>query len=468
MRPQSPGARVPSIPSRPASGSDAPTSDAPALTTEPGQVLEQRLRTRHHYLLQSIACGTAVCSLLLVPAALFPIVDFARLIPVLAGALSAFAALALNQWWRVYAAAAVLVGGVTAAIVGSVVAAGYTLGGLDMSEVRQIDLLVVPIVIAVVIMKPVGVYFFAAASSAATVAMILLLPRTPALQAYMSQHYLYAKGSVYDVIILPLVIQWIVLIVGRFSVVSARRDLRGAIRADELQAANERIVAQRQEMEHQRQRVQEGIAQMQQVYAAVSRGDAQARVRAPNDAVLPLALSFNRLLDRQSRLAQQARDYHNLMTAIGVLEAYLYAVRAGQHAVPPARTGTALDGVLVACDALVHTAAMPQRSQGAAELSRPVPSVPHVPMDPQADSGPLATWTMRGAPASPPAHSTPSSPSEEETNWNASLPPWLRRARPDMLVLNQQTHAGMVPSAPYLSPCPPSPLGKGVGAERRG
>jgi hypothetical protein len=192
---------------------------------------------------------------------------------------------------------------------------------------------------------------------------------------------------------------------------SVQRALLRAARADELSAANERVLAQAREIELQRRRLHDGIQHMQQVHAAFARGQFDARARVPEGELLPLAVSLNYLLDRMQRLSREQEQRARMDQGIREMVAALKRVRAGEGYVAPDYTGTTLDEVLVELATL-----MPLRPGIAMPAG---PSRPFTPGAAQQLTMPMLPDAL--TPGGPPADGA-----GEQIDPRELLPDWLR------------------------------------------
>ncbi|MGH2518145.1 MAG: hypothetical protein ACRDHP_21085, partial [Ktedonobacterales bacterium] len=294
-----------------------------------------------------IAIGDMSILSLVLPATLFPRYDVSGFPTVLAALVFAVLAAILNQRGAVKAAAYVLIWSLLLASIIGICGVALTNGGLDLSEVRLFDLFTIPIVLSAMTVSRRAPLALAGITSACTAVLLLVLPRTPALDAYYLQRYSEAPGSVYDIFAFALALQWgaaIVSYVGSRSVTAA---LHHAIQVDSLAEAQQQIAEQRETLLRQNRRLEEGIQRIQAVYAAAMRGQWTARVQSPDNELLPLALSFNRLLDRTVHFMSVAEEHQRLLAAIADLESALRAREQGQgQGQPmPRYTGTALDEI---------------------------------------------------------------------------------------------------------------------------
>ncbi|MGH2484429.1 MAG: hypothetical protein ACRDHE_00305, partial [Ktedonobacterales bacterium] len=181
--------------------------------------------------------------------------------------------------------------------------------GLDIAHVGLLDWYIVPSVLATLLLRRQLALVITAICSMLMVAELLALPRTPNLQAYWQNRYPYQHATGFALIVLPLAFNWLVTAIVHVATVAVRRGLLQAVRADALTAANERIAAQERELTTLREHLNANARQIQSVSAAAQRGNLGVRVHSPAPELLPVALSFNLLLDRIARLSQENATY---------------------------------------------------------------------------------------------------------------------------------------------------------------
>jgi hypothetical protein len=380
------------------------------MPTSPWQVVHEHELQRRRRLVRILTIGIMIPVVVLIPSSLFPKFIPGSLVAlsiVFAGTVVAYV---LNRMSYVSAAGYALIAGVAGALAWQVVSKVLLQYGVDAVDLRYYDLMVLPILLSAVLVGRRGPLIVAACVSAFTLVSMVVLPRTPTLQQYWNDTYPYSLGSVYDVIALAVLFQWVAGVVAWLGADSTRRALSVAARADELAAANTQIMAQAREIEAQKQRLQEGMAQIQQVHAAIARGHWDARVRVEQGELLPMAMSLNLLLDRLTRLTREQSQLPQLEAAAHELALALRQMRSGLPSTPPNYTGTPFDEVLLEFNALraALTAGRALSTAGpvlgpasligvdmAAPPSQPepdglstLPSVPSVPSKPSAPSAP--------------------------------------------------------------------------------
>lgn len=394
----------------------------------PSEVVRGHELRRRQRLARLIALGLMGAVVLLIPAALIPslnIITVAALVITFIGTASAYL---LAQRHHVTAAGYALLSCLALAVALEIVGKAMKQGGLDLSDLRLYDLFVLPIVLSGVLVNRRGPIVIASLTSVFTIGSMLELTRTPALQAYWNATY-PVPGSPYDVISVAIVVQALTAVAAWLGADSVRRSLLDASRAEDLSRANERIVAQAQEIEGQRQRLQAGIAHLQQVHAAVARGLWDTRAHIAGGELMPVAMSLNLLLDRLKSLTQEHVQRARIDTAAHELATALRRVWTGGPYTPPAYTGTPFDEILVELSRLRgFVSGGPsggpalRAARDAASVSGPVPPAPMPPLPTGFGTEPPPDQAIGGWSRPPDATSQPGAPHEDGAD---DIPDWL-------------------------------------------
>jgi hypothetical protein len=275
------------------------------LTADPDWLIREHGRARRLWLAQTVSGAALPCLLLLFPVALYPSVDPVVTASLLCGVLAVGCGFMLARNGQLEWAALALVVGAATAITIAIMGTGYVGGGMDTAHIGLLDWYIVPSVLATMLLRRQLALAVTFICSVAMVLELLVLPRTPALQAYWQHRAPYSQSVVLNLFLLPLALNWLVTVVTQVATMATRRGLLQAVRAEQLTAANERIAAQERELTTLREHLRANARQIQSVAAAAQRGNLGVRVHSPAPELLPVALSFNLLLDRIARLSQQ-------------------------------------------------------------------------------------------------------------------------------------------------------------------
>lgn len=377
------------------------------LPTTAWEVIREHERQRRQRLVRILAIGVMIPVVLLIPSSLFPKFIPGSLIALTIVFVGTAAAFLLNRFHFVTTAGYALIAGIGMALAWQVVSKVLLQHGVDALDLRYYDLMVLPILLSSVLVGRRGPFIVAGCASAYTIISLLVLKRTPELQQYWNAQYKDSLGSRYDVVALAVLFQWVAAVVGWLGADSVRRALQQAARADEVVEANTQILAQAREMAAQRQRLQDGIVQIQQVHAAIARGHLDARVRIEQGEILPIAMSLNLLLDRLTRLAREQSQRATIEEAAHELAVAMRLARTGQVYSSPNYTGSVFDEVLIEFAAMRNL--LPGRSDTTQLVKMP--------------NQPYGSGGLGPAPMSPPQR--PADPPFAGDAREVHLPPWL-------------------------------------------
>lgn len=398
------------------STTEAPASAAIAASAVPLisalAVVQGHDRTRRRRLVTLMALCVAGVSLILLPSVFVPTLDSISLVALLITALSSSAAFALNRTSQVGVASSLLLGGGTLGI-GWLITARALQQGLTPTDLRLYDFFLLPIVLSGVIANRRMPAILACLTGTFTALSLLLLPHTPSLQLYWTGHDPQTIGSSYDVIAIPLVIQLLTAAAAWLGADSMRRSLLSATRADELRLANERILAQAQELEWRQQQLRHGISHLHQVHAEFAHGNFDARAQFTDRELQPLAISLNHLLMQMQRLLREQGQRSRIETAAHELAVALRRMRVGGGYTAPAYTGSTFDEALLELNAAYQQGLLSRyfsptlpTSPYTQPVTRAAPTWPPAPTPtPAPYSGSLVApwdWVSQAAPADPP------------------------------------------------------------------
>lgn len=320
---------------------------APALSSS--RLLLAHEEEEQHFRQHNIGAASVGLALLLVvlsPTTLYPSYDAVGFPIILLAILGAGVAYVYNKRGAVTHGAVVLVASASLAIAGKIVGAAYVQGGLSISDLRLFSFFALPIMLSVLVLPRRAIVIVAACTFFFTLLAALAMPHTTRLAAYIQHQAPYSYGSIYDVLAYPLILQLSVALLGYLGSSGMSAAIQRASRADALAEAQRQIAAQSEELQRHTRRLELGIQRIQEVYTAVTRGNWNVRVQAPDNTLLPLTVSFNRLLDRTVSLMAVAEDYRRLRAALTSTEMAIVARKRNLKPPFPRHTGTALDELL--------------------------------------------------------------------------------------------------------------------------
>lgn len=321
--------------------------EPPAAILSPQRVVRGYDTARQRWLLNIISIGVAIPALVLLPSGLFPTLDRATVVACSIAFAFALVAWVVNRTDHTRTAGIMLVLGLAIAVGWEMLSKAFDHGGLDLADLRLYDLFVLPILLAGVLIGRRATLLTGLTTATFTVVTLLTMPRTHNLQIFWNGNPPPVKGSFYDVIAVPIVIQALTAVAAALAADSVRRALSLATQADELGTIYRQVNEQSYLIESQRHRLREGIAQMQQAVAAFGRGNFDVRPQASDSDLAPLSASLNALFDQMRRQAREQHARARVDQGAAELAAALRAVRNGRQYTPPNYTGTALDQVLV-------------------------------------------------------------------------------------------------------------------------
>lgn len=278
---------------------------------------------RRSRLLSVLMLAIALIILVLFPKGFIPSLDLGTLGGEVLGVVILVTTALLNRAGRVTLAAAIFVGGIAVALALSLVA---TPGGLGMQDLPTYDLFVVPVVMAGILLPKGAPFVIWLGCAAFIVADITFEGHQQNLDDYIKQVGLYAT------VVLPLVSTAALAVVSWLAAGSVERAIAEADRTTELERAYGAIAGQKQ-------RLESGVAVLQQVHARVANGDLSARAAVANGELVPLAISLNLMLDRLSRSMAAEQTLGALEQGVRDLSEAIFELGQGRLGQPIPRPG---------------------------------------------------------------------------------------------------------------------------------
>lgn len=147
--------------------------------------------------------------------------------------------------------------------------------------------------------------------------------------AYYDQMMRTGGGSL--VFGVPVIMQILVAIVIYVIMNNLITTIRRADRAEEIVALQKEIVEHQRRRVQEQQQLEEGIAEIAQVYAAVANGDLETRVPLASDSILwQIAVPLNNLLSRAAQWKKNSDQWDRTLLAIRYVRQELLRAR-GQN-----------------------------------------------------------------------------------------------------------------------------------------
>ena len=272
-----------------------------------GASIEEQERLRHSRLLSAILfCGLAAI-LLAVPTAI-PVPTY--WIPVLLNLALSLVALVLNRMGRVTVAGIFYIVAIDATFIVLLITLPT---GIRNSNIPDFDLFFIPVLISGVILSRRFVPIIALVHIVVIITLFSVLPHDKLLtQEIQVNQQGFAYSELSDAFILQVVggaISWL-------SAWSVDGALLRANRAEDLAAARQRLNEQTAQIVEQKQRLDYGITIVKNAQARFANGDFNARAKLQDNEIVPLAMSFNLLAERLTRITQTAQEHARLEQAL--------------------------------------------------------------------------------------------------------------------------------------------------------
>jgi hypothetical protein len=277
----------------------------------------ERERTRYARLTSAFSLVIFVLSLLTTVYGVLTSINPAAPVIEVIGFLFVLASLASNKLGFNIAAALLLILNSTIVSVGNLLT-----NPLDPVYVPIFCSLVITVVLAGSLMPPVYALYIALMNSAIIILLAIFQHHTKAYDQWLGVGY----GSI--LIALPIAMQIIVGIVTYVILSNLIATIRRADRAEEIVALQKEIVDYQRKRNEEREELEQGIAIMAQVYAAVAQGDLEARVPLGAESVLwQVAVPLNNLLNRVQRWKASADQGDRTVMAIKFVQQELQRAR---------------------------------------------------------------------------------------------------------------------------------------------
>jgi hypothetical protein len=287
----------------------------------------ERERRRKAELSAYVIFGVLLMGIALIPSGLGnrPTLISAILIIVAAGV-----AAALNRADRTTAAALLLVGALSVAVGGALLAAPV----LDLTRLAALDFFAVPVLLTGLLLSRRAPFVVAGLATGAVVALLELKPRDAALT------HLVAQQGIYPLLVRPITLLVVVALASWLWARSVEQAITRADRAEEIAAIEHALAEQKRQMDA-------GVQSLLETHVRVANGDFSARAATGQEnALWQIGVSLNNLLSRLSKLARADQRLQRTETEIDRLATALEAAHAGTHGSWPTFSGTRVDRLL--------------------------------------------------------------------------------------------------------------------------
>lgn len=230
---------------------------------------------------------------------------------------------------------------------------------LDPAFVPVFCALAVTVLLAGSLMPPVFALLVAAMNCVLIILIVLFQHHTPYYDDMLK------TGGASLVVGLPIAMQIIVGVVMYVILSNLIATIRRADRAEEIVALQKEIVEYQRRRVQEQEQLEEGIAVIAQVYAAVANGDLEARVPLGSENVLwQVAVPLNNLLNRVQRWKGNSDLLERTVQAVRYVSQEIEQARVQQVPVVFQRqTGTPLDALLPTVQYLSEQASITRRSR---------------------------------------------------------------------------------------------------------
>jgi len=216
-------------------------------------------------------------------------------------------------------------------------------GGLSLATLPQFDILIQPVLLAVVLLPPWSAFVTAFLNVVFILFSLLAGPHAPDLRAALVNPTLAG-----DIFAVPIMAQFIIATVAFLIVANLLSALKRASKAEQIASLEHAIAHSRAEIERRNQELEQGIAGIVQTIQSATRSQpTYEKVTLPPGNVLwPVIQQIWVFLDRYQRARKAEHAYEATVQASTELLHCLEEAQQGRPAHLPPRRGTPLDGIL--------------------------------------------------------------------------------------------------------------------------
>jgi hypothetical protein len=216
-------------------------------------------------------------------------------------------------------------------------------GGIGLASLPQFDILIQPVLLAVVLLPPWSAFVVAFGNMVFIVFSLVAGPHAPDLAAALHNPVLVG-----DIFAVPVMSECIIATVAFLIVANLLSALKRASRAEQIAQLEHSIAESQRSLEARNKELETGVATLTQTIqsAANSQGGTYERINLPSGHVLwPVLQQIWHFLDRFQRARQAEAVLATSIQASTELIQALERVEQGQPFQPPPRRQTPLDGV---------------------------------------------------------------------------------------------------------------------------
>ncbi len=212
--------------------------------------------------------------------------------------------------------------------------------GIRTGNIPDFDIFVFTILIAGTVLPRRILPFLAISNCIIILALFTLLPHDPLLT---QEIIVNQKGLGYAELSDAFLLQIGGATIAYLSSWSIAHAQTRANLAEELAEARALLNKQNQRELEQKERLEHGISILKETQARVANGDYSARARLQDNELAPLALSFNLLIERLSRIPRLEKDSQRMEIALQQFIEMLTTRESGETSKPFQPTGTIAD-----------------------------------------------------------------------------------------------------------------------------
>ena len=298
-----------------------------------------------------LASFVLVVQLLLIEAPVIPVVAAAPnhgiVLPWLLGCIGILlAAFACNRLGKLTIAGLLMVASIEITVIIKMLTIP---GGVGVVNLPQFDILIQPVLLAVVLLPPWSAFAVAGFNIGFILSCLFAGPHAPDLT--MALHNPTVQG---DILAVPVMAQFIIATVAYLIVANLLSALKRASAAEQIAALEHDLAASRATEQARTQALEDGVRAILDCIQRVSQRDYQARiVLEPRHELAPVAMQFNNFFQRYQRAHEAEIMVEAMNTNCQLWADEIYAARqAGRQWRVPLPHQTPLDLVL---NALVGT-----------------------------------------------------------------------------------------------------------------